>query len=56
MLVIGFHALGATTAKEYWQGLQVDGGREEILFEGRMKVLEILETKSTITEPPCTPS
>ena len=43
-------------AKEYWQGLQVDGGREEILCEGRMKGLEILETTSTITEPPRTPS
>lgn len=37
-------------AREYWQGLQAEGGREEILFEGRMKVLEILETKSKITE------
>jgi hypothetical protein len=42
-------------AREYWQGLQVEGGSEEILFEGRMKVLEILETKSAIAEPPCTP-
>lgn len=43
-------------AREYWQGLQVEGCREEILFEGKMKVLEILEAKYTTTKPPCTPS
>jgi hypothetical protein len=49
-------AITRAQAKEYGQGLHVDGGREEILCEGRITVLEILETTSTITEPPCPPS